>query len=93
MSQLIGNDQIRHPVTFGKAIGVVLCRLDIGFQMHVRILCRAHHAFRLHFDGLEINRSDLHPPKQLRLADGNFLGLRTISKGEAERHHERSGSE
>ncbi len=49
--------------------------MDVGFQVDVRVLGGAHHAGRIHFDGLQINRADFHAALYKGLADGVFRGV------------------
>src|SRR6218665_49163 len=66
------DDQIGHPVAFGKSVGIVLRCVDVGFQMDVGFFDLLHHAVRVHFDGLQIDGTNLHPFDDLMLADRCF---------------------
>ena len=82
LGQLVLDHQVRHPGAFFKTVGVVLHRVDVGFQMHVGLFRLAHHAFRFHLGRLQVNRTDFHAVLDGRFANRIFLGRSHGAQGQ-----------
>src|SRR5665213_1478131 len=69
LRQRVVHVEIRDPRAVGKAVGVLVGGMDVGFDVDVGELRVAHHPRRLHHDGLQVDGGELHAGVNLRLAD------------------------
>ena len=84
--EAVGDREVRDPVTLGKAVGVVLGGMDVGLEVDIGLGGGLHHAGRIHLDGLQVDRADLHAVDHHRVACRVFRG-----KGQAGSHGQNPG--